>query len=119
MTESDQKDAMKHLTRAFRMDKKYISIAETDFDIFEDLYKKAAEKYTQLDPEDLLPLDAENVDGMYFSANGLRLVFFAKEGEHGAWVELPEGWHEDFEGVYSDENYVPVDYVNGEWIKLQ
>ncbi|MBO7510752.1 MAG: hypothetical protein J6T35_06155, partial [Bacteroidales bacterium] len=53
-SETDQQDALFSLTRCFRKDPKYIAIADTDFDIFEDLAKAAVEKSKEPEKEDIL-----------------------------------------------------------------
>lgn len=73
----DQETALKELARCFRMDPKYIGIAQTDFDIFEDLIKPAVEESKKAEepapeaiavPEGLMP-DPDN-PGWYFNKKG-------------------------------------------------
>lgn len=53
-SETDQQEALFSLTRCFRKDPKYIAIADTDFDIFEDLAKVALEKSKEPEKEEIL-----------------------------------------------------------------
>lgn len=53
-SETDQQEALQALTRCFRKDAKYITIADTDFDIFEDLAKAAVEKSKEPEKEEVV-----------------------------------------------------------------
>lgn len=52
-SDTDQQEALFSLARCFRKDPKYIAIADTDFDIFEDLAKAALEKSKEPEKEDV------------------------------------------------------------------
>ena len=53
-SESDQQEALSVLTRCFRKDARYVEIAQTDFDIFEDLMKAAIDKSKEPEQEEII-----------------------------------------------------------------
>lgn len=79
-SETDQQEALDALTRCFRKDAKYIAIADTDFDIFEDLAKKAVEKMKV--PEGL----KDGGDGYYYDELGA-----PHECLNDKWINLNTG----------------------------
>lgn len=52
-SEDDQQQALSVLARCFRKDARYVEIAQTDFDIFEDLMKAALEKSKEPEQEEI------------------------------------------------------------------
>ena len=53
-SEADQQEALSVLTRCFRKDARYVEIAQTDFDIFEDLMKAAIDKSKEPEQEEII-----------------------------------------------------------------
>ena len=87
-SETDQQEALDALARCFRKDAKYIAIADTDFDIFEDLAKAAVEKSKEPEEEEIVvpPGLKDGGDGYHYDELSGEPYEYSKSNKR--WINL-------------------------------